>query len=468
MTKATPTKTRAGLVQLHQVPRAVAPPQRWDVNSTHGKLRCDSTNAGRLARLEDVAVWLMAQYELPPADATAWLCDSIEAEKPPLYLLNESGFAVALPDDRAFDPRFLVLGAYMPQSAAADCGLAGAVKHMRQYWDTATPSKSNYYGQSVLDPLAIRLDQAFALWGYGILEPLQRAEGPIVPTVEWQQNTAWGYMGFDATPAGRLVRLADVVRWFESAKALPRSNAIDALCDGLHAGALGALYRVQLGEFAEPMPANHTYGYRTVSQTQAAHVEAKEKNAATARAASWRAVAGDGGYSATGNPAGQSIGTRVHATQTQQAPVAPGMPALLRRIRQTWGQTARKAAGDVLDDPHTELATLAIRLDMAFQLWGWGGVAAVTSLRAVPATNAEPETWTDLVSFRKEHGSAEWTVTQKGIAASEATRRKAVLGARGVAVAMAGELDITVSRFNDLIRNSSVPGKRKTARKKSA
>ena len=224
MIKATPTKTRPGLMPLHQVQRAIAPPQGWDVDSNHGKLRCDSTNAGRLARLEDVAVWFMAEHELPPADATAWLCDSIEAEKPPLYLLNESGFAVAMPVDHAFDSRLIVLGESMPPSAAADCGLAGAVKHMRQFWDTATPSKSNYYGQSALDPLAIRLDQAFALWGYGNLEPLHQAEGPIVPPTEWQQNTALGYMGFDATTAGRLVRLADVVRWFESAKALPRSN----------------------------------------------------------------------------------------------------------------------------------------------------------------------------------------------------------------------------------------------------
>lgn len=366
MNTSNPTNAHALAMQ-----RALNYPDGGYADAKHGQLRCDGTQAGRLARLEDVARYVMARYELPPVEATAWLCDSLEAVSPALYLLSESGRAAELPPAHSFawvpfswDPQ--------PAAAPADCALAGAVKHMRLYWDTADLGSAGAIGESCLDPLAIRLDDAFALWGFGTREPAHVAAGDVQPLAGWQQNTSYGFMGFDSSPAGRLVRLVDVVRWFEAAKALPRSKAIDALCDGLDAGALGALYQVRPGAYAERMPANHAYGYRTVSQLQAAHARAKAADAATARAASWQAVTG-GGYSATGNPVG---GVSRSGTPTRiQTPVAPGLPALVLRIRETWLPGASKSGVDVLDDArHADLTNLAICFDVAYALWGWGSV----------------------------------------------------------------------------------------------
>lgn len=51
----------------------------------------------------------------------------------------------------------------------------------------------------------------------------------------WHLNAAGLHMCFDATEEGKLVLLADVVRWLMSGtgKALPRSEAVNALCTAL-------------------------------------------------------------------------------------------------------------------------------------------------------------------------------------------------------------------------------------------
>lgn len=379
-----PTKPSSPAKIVPPMPRALDYPHGWTVDTTHGQLQSDGTRAGRLARLADVARFVMARYDLPPVEVTAWLCDALEAAQPALYLLSESGRAVALPPDHSF--------AWVPFSwdvqpapKPADCGLPGAVKHMREYWDSAEPGKAGYVGESLLDPLAIRLDDAFALWGFGTLEPAHQATGDVQPLAEWQQNTAHGFMGCDSTPAGRLVRLADLVRWLEAGKALPRSKAVEALCDGLHAGALGALYRVRPGEYADRQPPNHAYGYKTCSEV----VDAQRRAAAQRGGSAWSAAPTVNWV--TGKPSRQSITVRKPAVQP--TPVAPGLAALLRRIRESWGGApgARKGAGDVLDATTGELAALAITLDMAYALWGWGDVAQVVQLQSVPKADADAE-----------------------------------------------------------------------------
>lgn len=376
------------------MPRALAYPQGWSPDKSYGQLQCDATKAGRLARLADVAHFVMEHYDLPPSEATAWLCDSIEAASPELYLLSESGRArLITPEDR-FDSPMVILGVNLSPPDVANCGLPGAVKHMRQYWDSETPGKSGWHGEGVLDPLAIRLDDAFSLWGYGSLDPAHRAVGEVRPLELWKlDNTPYGFMAFDQTSSGRLVRLADIVRWIEADKVLPRLQAVDALCAGLDAGALGVLYQVRPGDYAERKPANHTYGYLTVSQANAA----QRKGAIAARGGSgWSAVPTNAAWSATqwGNgdsrPAGPWPSNGGNSKrQSQPTPVAPGLPALVRRIRETWGAAVRKGAGDVLDANTGELAALALPVDTAYSLFGWGSVAQVVQLISVPNANVE-------------------------------------------------------------------------------
>jgi hypothetical protein len=280
----------------------------------------------------------------------------------------------------------------------------------------------------------------------------------IEPPEGWKQHSEeHGFMGFDSTPAGRLVRLADVVAWLETEKALPRLNAVEALCYGLTVNALVGLYEVRLGHFAVSKPVDCTYGYPTPAQVEAAEKHQRGKAAAMRH--------GGGMWS-------EPNASRPKKSQPRpaQLPTEPGLPALVRRIRESWGVTAgvRTGAAVVLDTTSNDLSALAITVNIAHSLWGWGSVAEVVQLHVVSAEAVEPSTYNELVLFRASQSKSEWTKVQKGLAAKEASRRKALPGAKGVASAMAKELGVSVSRFNDLIRNSGATGKRETVRAKSA
>ena len=161
--------------------------------------------------------------------------------------------------------------------------------------------------------------------------------------------------------------------------------------------------------------------------------------------------------------------------------------ALLYTLAQMAGEVWAPFAGDVdLNDrpcavfadgnfPSAEsgreiLGPLAVRHELANKLWGWGSVAQVVPLHSVSTEGQveEPKTYAELVTFRTNKSKSEWTTSQKGIAAAEAKRRKALPGAKGVASMMAKELGVSVSRFNDLIRNPGEAGMREMGRIKSA
>ncbi len=99
---------------------------------------------------------------------------------------------------------------------------------------------------------------------------------------------------------------------------------------------------------------------------------------------------------------------------------------------------------------------------------GSGGLVAVAQLRSVKAETEEPANWSQLVDFRRTHVGTEWTQNQKEILKKERGRRINVPGAYEVAKKMALELDISVTRLNDLIKSQNEAGKREKARGKAA
>lgn len=158
----------------------VAPPAGWELRSPHGLLRFDATPAGLLVRLADLVRWLMQERELPCAAAVGLVCDALAVHGADrwLYLLDEAGYAKQLPAGHSFaySPS-LSFWETAPPPSPDDAGIAGAIKHMRGYWaESATPGAGNVMGQHVLDPLAIRLDKAYELWGYG--SPVDEAPAP--------------------------------------------------------------------------------------------------------------------------------------------------------------------------------------------------------------------------------------------------------------------------------------------------
>jgi hypothetical protein len=81
----------------------------------------------------------------------------------------------------------------------------------------------------------------------------------------------------------------------------------------------------------------------------------------------------------------------------------------------------------------------------------------------VGPASVKHKTFSDLVQFRKDYPKSDWTTEQKTIAKQEAYRRKAKAGAKGVAKAMAHELGVTVTRFNELLRKAGDSSKRQKA-----
>lgn len=154
--------------------RPIEPPAGWKAQSPHGLQRIDNTDAGRLVRLADLVQWLMDTEELPCKAAVEVVCSVLEQRSSAaagwLYLLTEADYARPLPADHSFcwvpDP--LSFWDTAPPVADADKGLAGAIKYMRQYWGgSPAPGAGTWMGRHVLDPLAVRLNVAHLLWGYG-------------------------------------------------------------------------------------------------------------------------------------------------------------------------------------------------------------------------------------------------------------------------------------------------------------
>ena len=89
--------------------------------------------------------------------------------------------------------------------------------------------------------------------------------------------------------------------------------------------------------------------------------------------------------------------------------IEPGVPALLKLLQTYW--TSKKfnavAKDEVLDDPRfKQLTPLAIRLDKAFEIWGYGRVLSATEgaeKTASAATDTSAE-WTDQRIYNRRTG----------------------------------------------------------------
>lgn len=186
----TPSQHITAWVEASKSAHAVIePPEGWKLQSSYGLLRVDGSPTGRLARLADVVLWLMHKRELPCAVAVDLVCDSIEhnAGGALLYLLDERGYAKALPPEHSFF--YIPVVSFwedQPKPGTDNCGLPGAVKNMRDYWGQGSLSDTvETLGQHMLDPLAIRLDKAFELWGYGrlpVVDANQKVDQITEPT----------------------------------------------------------------------------------------------------------------------------------------------------------------------------------------------------------------------------------------------------------------------------------------------
>lgn len=211
--------------------------------------------------------------------------------------------------------------------------------------------------------------------------PLRPAAQDMKSPEDWQPKTAFGFMGYDSTPGGRLVRLADVLRWLgEHPHPLPYAVVLEEFCAAMPGDVMRWLYQVKpSGGYATPVPLDCMFGYQTVTEIEAAKVKASQDRMQRDFEAERRGRFGIGWRFESGK-----------LTSTPPQPVEPGLPALMRQIKACWTREKFKDS-PTIDHPKTAINYLAIPFDKAAQHWGWG--------RAPDVVVEPPEGWTAISKY---------------------------------------------------------------------
>jgi len=265
-----------------------------------------------------------------------------------------------------------------------------------------------------------------------------RPAGRVVePREGWKLRSDFGLM---CTPEGDLlVRLADVLRWLEESQSGGRGETLSLLCDVMPSDVMQSLYWVQPLERATPVPPDDMWGFPTTDQIEAQKVQnrqnAMQRNLEAEQASEWERR----GF---GTPPAKS-GKVSSAPPEPTKPIGPGLPALLKLISDKWSKPKfnKASKADILDDPRVaHLSTLAIRVDKAFDLWGWGRVvgdardaAAVIDEAPAALKGAElSEGFRSLCLSRSADLGADWNHDQRRTLVVEVDRLTKKYGRNGV------------------------------------
>lgn len=221
-------------------------------------------------------------------------------------------------------------------------GTAAAIAAMRTHWRTLP--ECSVYAAAGLDCLAVPLSLACELWGYGQAMPPVLAltlPASFTPAPGWRLDAAQGYMAFDGTDAGRLVLLRDLVQWRIQSKPCPPRVAVeDVIADLSATWATQWLYQVTPGDYACPLRAGDCFSDVRGFWEQFAEDDAEKRR---------------------------------------------GLLGLLYAMREHWGADGLPDADQVQRKGLQALERVAIRMDVAHALWGWGTIAAPVVLSLVPS-----------------------------------------------------------------------------------
>lgn len=362
----------------------IEPPQGWEDRTPEGVLKTEALagDEGRLARLDAVVSFVMERDGLPCSEAVAVVCDALDAKGDalPLYLLRQSGFAVALPANACFGGRDL----YGLDVRAGTCGRRGAIGAMRRCWALHAEPVCSVYEAANLDCLAVPLRHACELWGYGRAVGAELAlpsPGAFTPAPSWCLEDARGHMAFEGPgdiDDRRVVLLRDVVQWIVKARRCPLRVAVkDVISDLAAAWASSWLYMAVPGDYARPM---------------------REDDCFSGARSFWGQFAQD------------------------DTAASCGLLGLLYAMREHWGTDGLPDADQVKRKGLQALESAAVRMDVAHALWGWGTVAVpATAADASPNALAD---WPALVAYRKANPGSDWGMgNQLDILRSELERR---------------------------------------------
>ena len=97
----------------------------------------------------------------------------------------------------------------------------------------------------------------------------------ILPPESWQLKTSFGYMRANGEEGVELVRLADLLRWIEDTRQVPRKKAIEMMLEALPPDVMDWLFQLKPDDYAEPVAKDHMFGQMTTGQAQAREDEAR-------------------------------------------------------------------------------------------------------------------------------------------------------------------------------------------------
>ena len=203
--------TGSNVVSINSQAPAVVPVEGWSVRYSNGLLRFDGTDAGRLVRMADLVWWLMETKELPGRAAVELVCDALQSDTGAaawLYMLNDSEYATPLAQQHSFLYKPILSGCRgsfceeIPNDPA-DCGFAGAVKHMRA--NLADPGGDMF---GMMDQLCVRMDKAHALFGWGAAPTAEATSTSTSTSSEGKALDADSLKTFDDLVAYRAANMA--------------------------------------------------------------------------------------------------------------------------------------------------------------------------------------------------------------------------------------------------------------------
>lgn len=121
----------------------------------------------------------------------------------------------------------------------------------------------------------------------------------------------------------------------------------------------------------------------------------------------------------------------------------PGLTALLKRLNALWRleKWNQKADCDILDDPRSILTALAIPLDKAYEIWGYGQPNKEIMQAVV---GSEALTYDEMVQQRLVRKGSPWTSAQLDALHLEDQKR---FNLEGVRARIAKDLGVSIQRI---------------------
>lgn len=231
----------------------------------------------------------------------------------------------------------------------------------------------------------------------------------VEPLENWSQEWGNAILRIDATQEGRLVRLADILKWrmnFPTRK--PYSDALAEFLEAIPEDIMDWLYKVGDG-YAHRVDENHQFGYFTEDQLKK-NVRKNLENASFNRI-----------HRATGRQS--NIPENLPDSNNSKAAL-PGVSSLKRLISESWIREKANDGQYIGDHQKLPANHLAISFDKAHRCWGWGVRIDPPEIGPDDGSNPSPD------DLRKRAKGSDWTDAQETLLNKDFKEAKGTVASR--------------------------------------